>query len=66
MCCKKGFKKEYMFANPNNGELKTIFTATRSLKPCITPAPENELLLLKDNYSVFIEENGEPRYFKLN
>jgi len=55
-----GFKKEYNFIDIRTGSLREVFPTGKNNSPLITPLPNQQLLLTRDNISVTVDHDGRP------
>jgi hypothetical protein len=55
-----GFKKEYNLIHVHNSSMSELFPTGNSKTAIVTSLPSEELLLSKDNISIFIDFNGKP------
>jgi hypothetical protein len=55
-----GFRKEYNTIDIRTGTMREIFPTGRSGTPLITQLPKHQILLLRDNISIFLGHDGKP------
>ena len=55
-----GYKKEYVMLDVRSGATQDLFETGRSGTPIVTAMPNQQLLLNKDNISIFLGFDGKP------
>ncbi|XP_046859484.1 vam6/Vps39-like protein [Xenia sp. Carnegie-2017] len=55
-----GFRKDYYLIKINTGSLKDLFTTGKNMEPSISVLKDGNLLLGRDEVTVFIDSDGKP------